>query len=463
MATRNKTRKPQLFSEVRLAGGMGQLAARQDAEGMLRRSVMACLLWEDNAYIDGESIAQNICDLIPQVKAEIVAAIAVEARFVQKLRHVPLLVVREMARYSTHSHLVAETLAKVIHRPDELTEFLSIYWLNNGGKKTLTAQVKRGLAAAFQKFNEYQLAKYNKTGKEVSLVDVLRLCHAKAQNEDQNSLWQRLIQDKLAVPDTWEVALSAGKDKKATWERLITENKLGSFAFLKNLRNMQQAGVTPQVIRDGLSTMKVDFMLPIDFLKAVKFAPDYSRELESAMFRCAGLWKKLPGKTVLVIDVSGSMEKAMSAKSDFNRMAAAAAIAVIASEVSDSVSIYATAGSYDLHSTEKMKPYRGFALSDAIMQSASRLGGGGIFTRQCLEYIEGVEREQPDRIIVFSDSQDCDSTDRIPKPFGKKNYIVDVASHKNGVNYKGIWTAEIAGWSEGFLSFIANAENVVQG
>lgn len=462
MATRNKTRKPQLFAEVRLAGGMGQLAARQDAEGMLRRSVMACLLWEDNAYIDGESIAQNICDLIPQVKPEIVAAIAVEARFVQKLRHVPLLVVREMARYSTHSHLVAETLAKVIHRPDEMTEFLSIYWLNNGGKKTLTAQVKRGLATAFAKFNEYQLAKYNRKDKDVKLVDVLRLSHAKAQDETQNSLWQRLIQDKLATPDTWEVALSAGKDKKATWERLITENKLGSFAFLKNLRNMQQAGVTPQVIRDGLSTMKVDLMLPIDFLKAVKFAPDYSRELENAMFRCAGAWKKLPGKTVLVVDVSGSMGAAMSAKSDFNRMAAAAAIAVIASEVSDSVSIYATAGRHS-HMTEKMKPYRGFALSDAILGSASRLGGGGIFTRQCLEYIKTQEQEQPDRIIVFSDSQDCDSTDRIPKPFGKKNYIVDVASHKNGVNYKGIWTAEIAGWSEGFLSFIANSENVVQG
>lgn len=456
MASKNATRKPQLFSNVRLAGGMGQLAARQDAEAMLCRSVMACLLWEDNAYIDGESIAQNICDLIPQVKADVVAQIAVDARFVQKLRHVPLLVVREMARYSTHSHLVAETLARIINRPDEMTEFLSIYWLNNGGKKTLTAQVKRGLATAFQKFNEYQLAKYNRAGKDVRLVDVLRLCHAKAQNEEQNSLWQRLIQDKLATPDTWEVALSAGKDKKATWERLITENKLGAFAFLKNLRNMQQAGVTPSVIRQGLIDLKVEMLVPIDFLKAQHYAPDYTRELEAAMLKCAKAWTRLPGHTVLVVDVSGSMWTAMSAKSDFNRMTAAAAMAVIASEACDSVSVYATATT-----TEKMKPYHGFALSDEIIASQRRLGGGGIYTKRCLEYIKGQEKEQPARIIIFSDSQDCDYGNTTPlRPFGKKNYIVDVASHKNGVNYKGAWTAEISGWSENFLSFIAHNEGL---
>ena len=45
-----------------------------------------------------------------------------------KLRHAPLWVVREMARHDGHKALVADTLAKVIQRADELAEFLALYW-----------------------------------------------------------------------------------------------------------------------------------------------------------------------------------------------------------------------------------------------------------------------------------------------------------------------------------------------
>lgn len=446
-------------SDERLAGGFGALAAKQDAEAHLRRCVMTCLLWEDNAYIDGVSVAADIASLVPQVKAETVAQMAIDARFEQKLRHVPLLICREMARYDSHKHLVAQTLARVIHRPDELTEFVSLYW--KGGKESLSAQVKKGLAAAFGKFNEYQLAKYNRK-KEVSLKDVLKLCHAKPKDVDQEQLWKRLLVGELATPDTWEVGLSAAKteaEKKSVWERLIQEKKLGAFAFLKNLRNMIAVGVTPKIIRDGLSAANKEMMLPIDFLKAEKYAPDFSRELEAAMLECTAQWPKLPGKTIMVVDVSGSMNQRLSSRSEFTRMDAAAAMAVLTGEICESVTIYATAGGdvCGIHQTAKVRPYRGFALSKEILTKARKLGGGGIFTRQCLEYIREQETETPDRILVFSDSQDCDPEPAaLPKPFGKRNYIVDVSSHKNGVNYKGVWTAEISGWSEKFLSFVAH-------
>ena len=73
-------------------------------------------------------IAERIAKLVPAVDPEACAAIAVEAREAMKLRHAPLLVVREMARHPTHRGLVADTLARIIQRPDELTEFLAIYW-----------------------------------------------------------------------------------------------------------------------------------------------------------------------------------------------------------------------------------------------------------------------------------------------------------------------------------------------
>ena len=87
-----------------------------------------------------------------------------------KLRHAPLLVLREMARHATHRGLVADTLARVIQRPDEMTELLAIYWADALGpmqqrkKQPISAQIKKGLARAVTKFDAYQLAKYDRDG-----------------------------------------------------------------------------------------------------------------------------------------------------------------------------------------------------------------------------------------------------------------------------------------------------------
>src|SRR5580704_4069395 len=191
----------------------------------LRRSVLACMLWENQFYEDGVEIAGRIAELVPKVQAERVAALAIEAREQMKLRHAPLLLVREMARHKTHRGLVAETLERVIQRADELTEFVAIYWKD--GRVPLSGQVKKGLAAAFPKFDEYQLAKYDRGG-PVKLRDVLFLCHAKPRDDKQGGVWKKLVWGRLATPDTWEVALSAvgagegtdkAQDKRTAWER----------------------------------------------------------------------------------------------------------------------------------------------------------------------------------------------------------------------------------------------------
>jgi hypothetical protein len=97
-------------------------------EAQLRRTLMNFMLWEDQFYEDGVSIAERVAVLVPKVEAEKVAAMAIEAREDMKLRHAPLLIVREMLRHEGHKALVADTLERIIQRPDELTEFLAIYW-----------------------------------------------------------------------------------------------------------------------------------------------------------------------------------------------------------------------------------------------------------------------------------------------------------------------------------------------
>ena len=275
----------------------GAPAKQISAEQELRRSVLACMLWEDQFYEDGVAIAGRIRELVPKVAAGKVAALAVEAREKMKLRHAPLLLVREMARLATHRQLVAETLMRVIQRADELSEFVALYW--SEGKQPLSAQVKKGLAAAFTKFDEYALAKYNRAA-PVKLRDVLFLTHAKPVDAAQAELWKRLVADELATPDTWEVALSSGADKCEAWERLLSENKLGALALLRNLRNMQEAKADEQLVRAALGRMKTERVLPFRFIAAARYAPQWEPELEQAMFKSLEGQPKLPGKTVLL-------------------------------------------------------------------------------------------------------------------------------------------------------------------
>src|SRR5499427_6629511 len=233
----------------------GAPARNISTELQLRRSVMACLLWESQFYEDGVEIAGRIAELVPKVAAEKVAPLAIEAREQMKLRHAPLLLVREMDRHKTHRALVSETLARVIQRADELCEFVAIYWKD--GRAPLSGQVKKGLAAAFPKFDEYQLAKYDRGG-PVKLRDVLFLCHAKPRDAAQAGVWKKLIWGRLATPDTWEVALSYGANQREAWQRLLAENKFGALALLRNLRNMKEAGVEEDLVLAALRSVKTE-------------------------------------------------------------------------------------------------------------------------------------------------------------------------------------------------------------
>ena len=320
MATLNKKRIPKRTHE-------GGRASHINAKQELERSVMSCMLWEKEFYEDGVQIADRIACLVKKVKPCDVADIAIRARSEMNLRHVPLLLCRELARTG---NLKAETLTNVIQRPDELTEFLAIYWKD--GRQPLAAQVKKGLAKAFQKFSEYALAKYNRDG-EVKLRDVLFLSHAKPKDQAQGDVFTKLVNNCLETPDTWEVALSGGADKKRTWERLIDSRKLGCLALIRNLRNMQEVGVSVDTIRTGLTEADPSRILPFRFIAAARHAPQFEVELERLMFRSIEEMPKLEGSTVILVDVSASMDSYNSGKSDMVRLDAACGLAMICREV----------------------------------------------------------------------------------------------------------------------------------
>lgn len=417
----------------------GAPAYTVSAEQELRRSVMACLLWEREFYESGQSIAARIAALVPQVSPEKVAAIAVEARSQMHLRHVPLLLVREMARHVSHRKCVRATLTSVIQRADELAEFLAIYWKDK--KEPLAKSVQRGLADAFGKFNAYALAKYNRDG-AVKLRDVLFLSHAKPRGDEQTTLYKQLAENALPTPDTWEVALSAATDKHAEWTRLLTDKKLGALALLRNLRNMQQANVDNRLIATALREMQPDRVLPFRFLAAVRYAPQFVGELDAAMLKnLEGQTARLSGQTIVLVDVSGSMDAPLSAKSDMHRIDAAAGLAVLARELCERCRIITFS-----QQLIEVPAYRGLALAHAIVTAQEH---GGTYLGQAMQTVN----TQPfDRVIVITDEQ---SHDRVPGPHAK-GYMVNVASNKNGVGY-GPWM-HIDGWSDRVLDYIRELE-----
>ncbi len=247
----------------------GAPAARISPELALRRSVCSCLLWEDSFYESGQDIAARITELAGQVTPSVLADLAVDARSHFNLRHVPLLLCAVLARTGAGTRLVGDTLARTIQRADELSEFLAVYAKVNGVepkalKKKLSAQVKKGLATAFGKFDHYQLAKYfspsGEAGQPIKARDVMFLVHPKPRDAAQAELWKQLVAGKVKSADTWEVGLSAGpaegvtkeQHKKDVFEGQLREGKLGYLALLRNLRNMTEAKVDTGLITDAI-------------------------------------------------------------------------------------------------------------------------------------------------------------------------------------------------------------------
>lgn len=408
------------------------------AEKQLKRMVNAAFLWEDQYYLDGVSHAEIISKLVAELPADIVADCAIEAREVFKLRHIPLLLCRELAR---NNKLHYKVLDRCIKRADEMSEFLSIYWKE--GKTPLSNQVKKGLAAAFVRFSEYDLAKWDKNSNKISIRDVMFLSHPKPQSPEQELLFKKVANQELQTPDTWETELSKGMDKCATFTRLILENKLGALAFLRNLRTMINVGVNTHLIQNHAISLNVDNVLPFRYITAARHCPTMSDMLETLMIKGLSNVPKLKGRTVLLVDVSGSMFGAkVSRHSELDRFDAAAALAMLCKEICENVEIYSFSDKL-----VKLTNARGFSLKNALENSQSHQGTklGWAIDQIIMPH---------DRIIVFTDEASFD----VPKqPRCNNAYIVNVASYKNGVN-QDRWTT-ITGFSEQVIEYIQQLES----
>lgn len=266
----------------------GAEAWRMTPEWELYTTVVTTMGTEDKFYEGGEGRVQRIADLVRKVEPEFVAQLAIYTREYMHLRSVPMLLLVELAYCHHGDDLVSKAVSRTVQRADEITELLMCYqW--RSGKKDLTGlsnQLRKGLAEAFNHFDEYQFAKYNRINRKVTLRDALRLVHPKPKDERQAEIFRKILSDTLETPYTWETELSSvgqrhfeskedqNEAKRETWRQLVRSRRMGYMATLRNLRNMVSLGLddeTVQMVCDFIAdpeAVRKSKQLPFRFLSA---------------------------------------------------------------------------------------------------------------------------------------------------------------------------------------------------
>ncbi|GAB4037397.1 TROVE domain-containing protein [Spirosoma gilvum] len=310
-------------------------------------SAVVTTMLNDSYYESADQRLVRIQELVGNVDPVFVAKLAVYVREQMYLRSAPVVLLGELAKVHNGDGLVGKAVGRTVQRPDEITELLSYYQLANdrtGAKKLnrLSKQMQRGLSIAFNKFDEYQFAKYNRDT-AVKLRDALFLVHPKAKDETQQAVFDKLVNGTLNTPYTWETELSAlgqqsfdnptGKQSavRAKWEELIDSGRLGYMATLRNLRNMLEAGISGAHVEkvcaflaDAKAVQRAK-QLPFRFLAAYRelkslsygHVPILLEALEDAVYASTANLRGFGATTRVVVacDVSGSMQKPISPKS----------------------------------------------------------------------------------------------------------------------------------------------------
>lgn len=282
---------------------------------------------KDQYYSSAEDGANRIVEYAEACNPLFAAKAAIFARNEYGMRSASHLIAVNLSKRASGEAWAKNFYRKIVRRPDDMTEIMA--GILASGAKSPTNAMKKGFAAAFGKFDAYQLAKYRAEGKSVKLVDVVNLVRPIPTRKNAEAL-TALVNGELRSTNTWEAKLSAAgekatseKDKTArkaeAWDELLRSNKLGYFALLRNLRNIltQAPDLVPLACArlTHEKAIRKSLVLPFRYLSAIdeveKLSVDGTRELLIALNKavdisCANV-PKFSGRTLVALDDSGSM------------------------------------------------------------------------------------------------------------------------------------------------------------
>ncbi len=450
----------------------GALAYRKQDREALVSMVLTTFYNEEKFYGDNSDELVERAKTMIVKDAKFVANLAIYARNEMNLRSVSHVLCATLAYVNEGKEWVRYACDNCILRADDITEILA-YYVNTYGKP-IPNSLKKALASAMEKFDEYQLAKYTKKGSQFNFKDVLRLTHAKAKTEERNELYKKVVSDTLATPYTWETELSSKGNTKEVWEELIASGKVGYMALLRNLNNIVKA--EPSNIDDALNVIKNEKavlkskVLPFRFFSAyTKLAENENTSskvldaIEEAIEVSVKNMEKLSGKTLIAVDVSGSMRSPVSRRSETTCCDIARVLAA--------VSTYICEDSICLAFDDTLNKVSLSSKSGIIANAKSiEFRGGGTYCDLPIDYITQ-NKIVVDRIIMLSDNM-CNSDSFARACYGRRTTTqTAVDNYKNKVNkdviihavdlqgystkqVKGEGVNFIAGWNENILSYI---------
>ena len=282
----------------------------------------------DQYYRTASESFERLKELVKANHKEFAAKAAVYARTVYGMRSISHVCASELARHIAGETWAKAFYAKVIDRPDDMTEILAYHKANNG---KITAAMKKGFADAFAKFDKYQLSKYRGENKDVKLVDVVNLVRPRPTEKNKEAL-TALVKGELKSTETWETKMTqAGQQaeteeekqelNKEVWTELVKTKKIGYFALLRNLRNIleQAPEIVPQAVERLTEERAIrnSKVLPFRFLTAFEEimkvpSTPASRAVIVGLTKAVDISTAnvpaLDGDTLVVLDVSGSMQ-----------------------------------------------------------------------------------------------------------------------------------------------------------
>lgn len=445
----------------------GHSAYSMTAKSKLVTQVLTSFFNENKFYGDNSAEMQETIKSVIATDPKFVANLAVFARREFNMRSVSHILIAYLSHEVNGKPFARNAINAVCVRGDDATEIMACY-LDLFGKPIPNA-LKKGIADAVQRFDEYTLAKYKGNGKTVKMRDLLCLCRPTPKNEEQSDMWKRLLNNELETPYTWETELSANGNNAQTWENLIDSGKVGYMALLRNLRNILNAN--PKNANKVLDTIENPEMvkrskqLPFRYLSAYKELENIGGSrvfdaLENAVEASVENMPKLEGTTVIAVDTSGSMSSAISAKSTVKCYEIAMMLGLIANKICENSIFY----TFDIGIKKHPVSSRNGVLYTTI-HSAS-CGGG---TRMHLPFAAMIqEKINADRVIVISDNE-CNGgywskpvqslADEYRKLTGNDIWVHAIDLQGYGTQqFHGKKTNVIAGWSEKVFSFIKLAE-----
>lgn len=306
-----------------LAGGE---AFQQDIKLEFASLVVTNLMKDQFYRTEGETV-ERIRTLMGKLDPRFVAKTAIYARHEFGMRSVTHFIAAEIAKDCKAKTWTKDFFKKVVSRPDDILEILSCYI--SLYKKPIPNALKRGLGKALEGFDAYAIAKYRKTSASLSLIDAANLIHPKA-----TPVIDQLMKGTLPPAETWETKMTQAGQKAETeeeksdlkaeaWRELISTGKIGYMALVRNLRNiLEQVPDTVDRVCELLTDearIQKSKMFPFRFLTAIDIiqtgnltgAQKVLKALNRAVDLSLANVPRFEGKTLVVLDGSGSMTTGM--------------------------------------------------------------------------------------------------------------------------------------------------------